>query len=108
MNEGILFHHEDEGRNGDKVDSDLDMVDYGENEFQSVPKLMKPSVTNVTRKRKEGTNFESEIPVKFLKYYSHDSSTSDMLSPTGNDDGLGSGSEVDNPVSDEDMEDMKH
>ncbi|KAK2646159.1 hypothetical protein Ddye_021354 [Dipteronia dyeriana] len=107
LNGNISFCNDDEGRGGDKGDGDLEMVDSVDNEFLAAPGLMKSTVTDGTRKRKEGSNIEGEIPVKFVKYHFHDKSVSEKFSPSGNDDGLSSGSEVDNPVSDEDMEDMK-
>ncbi|KAK4853590.1 hypothetical protein QYF36_011292 [Acer negundo] len=107
LNGNISFCNDDEGRGGDKGDGDLEMVDSVDNEFLAAPGLMKSTMSDGTRKRKEGSNIEGEIPVKFVKYHFHDKSVSEKFSPLGNDDGLSSGSEVDNPVSDEDMEDMK-
>ncbi|XP_031285256.1 uncharacterized protein LOC116143950 [Pistacia vera] len=105
---GSLFLNTDnERRWQDKDDSDLEMVDFVDTEFLADPCMMK-STTDSTRKRKEGRNIEGEIPVKFVKYNFHDNSVSEKFSPLGNEDGVSSGSEVDNPISDEDMEDMKH
>ncbi|KAL5838610.1 hypothetical protein ACOSQ3_015779 [Xanthoceras sorbifolium] len=107
LNGNILFYNDDEGRGRDKGDGDVDMVGSVDNEFLAAPGLMKSTVTDGTRKRKEGTNIEGEIQVKFVKYHCHNNSACEKFLPSGNDDGLSSGSEVDNPVSDKEMEDMK-
>lgn len=101
-----LFLNTDNERWQWNDDGDLEMVDIVDTEFLADTCMMKSTAIDGTRKRKEGRNIEGEIPVKVVKYNFHDNSLSEF-SASSNEDGLSSGSEVDNPISDEDMEDMK-
>ena len=97
-----------EGKEDKKADGDLEMIDSMDTVPLSAPGLMTSTTTDAVRKRKEGSNIEEEIPVKFVKYRLHENLVRQKLSPLANDDGLSSGSEVDNLASDEDMRDMEH
>lgn len=107
LNDYHFFHTNNETRRHDKVDDDLEMVDFVDTEFSASPGLMKPIAVGGTKKRKEGRNIEDKPPVKIFKCHFHENTTSDKFSPLGNDNGLSGGSEVENSASDEDMEDMK-
>lgn len=95
-----------EGIEDKKADGDLEMIDSMDTVPLSAPDLMK-STTDAVRKRKEGSNIEKEVPFKFVKYQFHDNLVREKLLPLTSDDGLSSGSEVDNLALDEDMKDMK-
>ena len=98
-------------RREDKFNGDLEMVDSVDTTFLVANGMMKTTATDGTRKRKEGIKDEKELQVKFVKHHFHETSVREKCSLIGNDDGLSSGlssgSEVDNPVSDEDMEDIR-
>ncbi|GLT97286.1 hypothetical protein SLE2022_148590 [Rubroshorea leprosula] len=72
----------------------------------AAPGLLKSTPINGVRKREEGSKVEGQKPFKCVKFASHDNSMIEKLFPLVNDGGLSSGSEVDNPVSDEDMQDI--
>lgn len=95
-------------RGEDKFNGDLEMVDSVDTAFLVANGMMKTTATDGTRKRKEGIKDEKELQVKFVK---HETSVREKCFIVGNDDGLSSGlssgSEVDNPVCDEDMEDIR-
>lgn len=101
VKDDVFAYDENEGRGQDKVDSDLEMADYVEAGLTNAPGSLRSMLTDNTKKRKEGRDIEGEAPCKFAKFYLYE-----KLLHFGNDDGLSSGSEVDNPISDEDMEDM--
>ncbi|XP_021277575.1 uncharacterized protein LOC110411652 [Herrania umbratica] len=96
-----------EGREAKKADGDLEMIDSMDTVPLTAPCLMKSTPTDGVRKRKEGSNVEEEIPVKFVKYHFHENLVREKLLSLAKDDGLSSGSEVDNPASDEDMKDVE-
>ncbi|XVF35354.1 hypothetical protein REPUB_Repub18cG0138500 [Reevesia pubescens] len=96
-----------EGKEDKKADADLEMVDSMDTVPFSAPGLMKSTATDGVRKRKKGSNTEEEIPAKFVKYHLHENLVRVKLLSLVNDDGLSSGSEVDNPASDEDMRDLE-
>ncbi|XP_057959209.1 uncharacterized protein LOC131151806 isoform X2 [Malania oleifera] len=60
------------------------------------------------RKRKEGDRVEGKTQAKFVKYHLDEMSIGQKFLSSGDEDGLSSGNEVENLVSDEDMEDMEH
>ncbi|KAK7835670.1 hypothetical protein CFP56_023319 [Quercus suber] len=111
LNESSLFSLAEEVRGEDKFNGDLEMVDSVDTAFLVANGMMKTTATDGTRKRKEGIKDEKELQVKFVKHHFHETSVREKCSAIGNDDGLSSGlssgSEVDNPVSDEDMEDIR-
>lgn len=107
LNDYLFFHTNNEARRHDKVDGDLEMVDFVDTEFSAASGLMKPIAVGDTKKRKEGRNIEDKTPVKFFKCHCHENTMSDKFSPLGNDDGLSNRGGVETPVSDEDMEDIK-
>lgn len=80
--------------------ADEEMQSVDDTAFLAAARSMKSLGSN-GRKRKEVGDKE-ETPVKFLKYRVSDSSMNDYLSTAG--DVLSSGSEVDNPPSDDEME----
>ena len=101
----------DKSRAADSKETDVDLffIDSKghaaeDNEMQPVDAAawsMKSPASN-GRKRKE-LGGKEEAPVKFIKYKVHDPSTKDYLSSSVADGGS-SGSEVDNPPSDDEME----
>ncbi|OMO86586.1 hypothetical protein COLO4_21041 [Corchorus olitorius] len=101
-----LFHLVHEGKDDKKPDGDMEMIDSIDTFPLAAPGLMK-STTDVVRKRKEESNGEEEKPVKFVKYHFHENLVKEKLLSLVNDDGLSSGSEVDNPAMDEDVKDME-
>ncbi|KAL0017592.1 hypothetical protein SO802_004661 [Lithocarpus litseifolius] len=111
LNETYLFSLAEEVRGEDKFNGDLEMVDSVDTAFLVANGMMKTTATDGTRKRKEGIKDEKELQVKFVKHHFHETSVREKCPLIGNDDGLSSGlssgSEVDNPVSDEDMEDLR-
>ncbi|KAM4121487.1 hypothetical protein ACB094_01G009300 [Castanea mollissima] len=111
LNESSLFSLAEEVRGEDKFNGDLEMVDSVDTAFLVANGMMKTTATDGTRKRKEGIKDEKELQVKFVKHHFHETSVREKCFLIGNDDGLSSGlssgSEVDNPVSDEDMEDIR-
>ncbi|XVE70940.1 hypothetical protein DITRI_Ditri10aG0110100 [Diplodiscus trichospermus] len=96
-----------EGKEDKKADGGIEMIDSMDTAPLSAPGLMESTTTDAVRKRKEGSNIEEEIPVKLVKYCLHENLVREKLLPLANDDGLSSGSEVENPASDEDMRDME-
>ncbi|XP_022728876.1 uncharacterized protein LOC111284486 [Durio zibethinus] len=96
-----------EGKEAKKADGDVEMIDSMEIVSFAPPGLMKPAATDGVRKRKEGSNIEEEIPVKFVKYQLQENLVRDELLLLANDDGLSSGSKVETPASDEDTRDME-
>ncbi|XP_075670415.1 uncharacterized protein LOC142640217 [Castanea sativa] len=111
LNESSLFSLAEEVRGEDKFNGDLEMVDSMDTAFLVANGMMKTTATDGTRKRKEGIKDEKELQVKFVKHHFHETSVREKCFLMSNDDGLSSGlssgSEVDNPVSDEDMEDIR-
>lgn len=90
-----------------KVDGDLEMVDSVDTMFLAGPGLMELTATNGVRKRKDGRNDEVDKQVKFFRCHLGDYSVRQKALLLGGDDGLSSGSDIDNPVSGEDMECME-
>ncbi|WCJ29576.1 hypothetical protein M5689_011201 [Euphorbia peplus] len=93
-----------EGRGEEKVDSDLEMVDSEETTL--IAGNLKTSATNGTKKRKEGMKDEMNRQVKVVKCHIDDNSVTENGYPL-DDEALSSGSEVDNPSSDENVEAME-
>lgn len=89
-------------------DGDLEMVDSVDavSVADTVDGMINTQATDGPRKRK-GTMDGLEIPVKFVKYHFDENSVKEKFPSLGNDDGLISESEVDNPVSDGCMVDMQ-
>ena len=81
--------------------SDLEMADSMDTVSVAADGMIDSTTANGMRKRK-GMIGGEELQVKFFKYYQK--SVRELL---GNDDGLSSESEVDNPVPDGDTEDMQ-
>ncbi|XVE97660.1 hypothetical protein REPUB_Repub03eG0037900 [Reevesia pubescens] len=96
-----------EGKEDKKADGDIEVVDAMDTVPLSAPGLIKATATDGVRKRKEESNIEEEIPVKFVKYDLPENLVREKLLSLANDYGLSNGSEVDNPASDEDMRDME-
>uniref|UniRef100_A0A5B7BGU9 Uncharacterized protein n=1 Tax=Davidia involucrata TaxID=16924 RepID=A0A5B7BGU9_DAVIN len=114
-----IFYIEKEGRREDKVDEDQEMVDSVGDTFSAASCTVNIT-TNGIRKRKEGMRDEGETRVKLIKYNFHETSVGEKFLPFSDDDGLSSGNEFENPVhgsssgsevenivSDEDMEDIR-
>ncbi|KAL6006006.1 hypothetical protein ACLOJK_040051 [Asimina triloba] len=74
--------------------------------FINAAHTMKFTAKDGRRKRKEARREEGKTQVKFLKYKLHESYVKENSSHIGAD-GMNSGSEVENPMSDEDMEEME-
>ncbi|XP_059657081.1 uncharacterized protein LOC132303714 [Cornus florida] len=98
--------NENEGRGGDIVCEDQEMVDSVGDVIFAASWTVNLSATNGIRKRNEGTGDEEERCVKLVKYNPHENSVGERVLPFSEDDDLSSGSEVENPISDEDMEEM--
>ncbi|KAK9273429.1 hypothetical protein L1049_018239 [Liquidambar formosana] len=102
-----LFYSDSEERVEDKVGEDQEMFDSVNTAFLAATHTMNLTATAGRRKRKEGRKDEGETRVKFVKVHLHGNTVREKFLPCGDDDGLSSGSEVDNSVSNEDMEVME-
>ncbi|KAG4144559.1 hypothetical protein ERO13_D05G044800v2 [Gossypium hirsutum] len=96
-------------RKEDKTaDNDLEMIDSIDMVPLSAPCSMKSTAAaDGVRKRKEGSNIEEEIPVKFIKYHLCENLVTDKLFSLANDDGLSCGNDVNSPILDEYMREME-
>ncbi|KDP34113.1 hypothetical protein JCGZ_07684 [Jatropha curcas] len=105
--ESHFSHCSNEVKTDDKVDGDLEMLDSEGAMLLAAPRLLKAVETYGTRKRKDGRKDEEDKQVKFVKCNINDNLVAEKVSPLEYDDALNSGSEVDNPVSDEATEYME-
>lgn len=98
-----LFFFDNKGEVAESAeDEEMQSTDAA---FLAAAQTMKSPTSNGRRKRKE-TRAEVETQIKFVKYKVHSSGVKDLFSPSVAD-GMGSGSEVDNPLSDDEMEEME-
>lgn len=100
-----LFFFDKQGEVSEKGAEDEEMEPM-DSVFMTAARSMKSTMSNGRRKRKEWRSEEGEAHVKFVKYKTHDSSIKEYFSSSAAD-GMSSGSEVDNPPSDEDMEETE-
>lgn len=105
LDDDLLFYVDKkrEEEDGNKEDKETD--DSMSAAFVSAARTMKLAEKDGERKRKKGSSIEKKKQIKFRKYKLHDNSNSERESSHFHDDGLSSGSEIENPLSDdEDME----
>ncbi|KAJ9688203.1 hypothetical protein PVL29_014096 [Vitis rotundifolia] len=104
LDDDLLFYFDKrEEEDGNKEDKETD--DSMSAAFVSAARTMKLAEKDGERKRKKGSSIEKKKQIKFRKYKLHDNSNSERESSHFHDDGLSSGSEIENPLSDdEDME----
>ena len=105
LDDDLLFYVDKkrEEEDGNKEDKETD--DSMSAAFVSAARTMKLAEKDGERKRKKGSSIEKKKQIKFRKYKLHDNSNSERESSHFLDDGLSSGSEIENPLSDdEDME----
>ncbi|KAJ9701945.1 hypothetical protein PVL29_003940 [Vitis rotundifolia] len=101
----VFFYTDSEGSGEEKIDSDQEMVDS-----LNAAMLAAACTVNLTtdgRRKRKGIIDEGKTQFKFGKYHLLENSFGDNPLPFGDDGGSSSGSEVENPVSDEDMEIME-
>lgn len=98
LDETCLFNTVNEGKGEDKVDGDLEMVDSADTMLLAAPGLMELRATNDARKRKEEGNEEMDKRVKFFKCNLSNNLAREKVWTFRDNDGLGSGSEVYNPL----------
>ncbi|PPR89651.1 hypothetical protein GOBAR_AA31032 [Gossypium barbadense] len=104
-NPACMVHERKEDKT---ADNDLEMIDSMDTVRLSAPCSMKSTAAaDGVRKRKEGSNIEEEIPVKFIKYHLRENSVTDKLLSLANDDGLSCGNDVNSPILDEYMREME-
>ena len=94
----VLFCTDSEGSGDEKVDGDREMID-------SLNTAV--NLTTDGRRKRKGIIDEGKTQVKFCKYHLHENSFGDIRLPFGDDGCSSSGSEVENPVLDQDMEIME-
>jgi hypothetical protein len=75
-------------------------METADNAFMAAAQSMKVMANGIRKRKDCGT--EDATAVKFVKYKTEDSSVKDYLQATN---GMSSGSEVENPQSDDEMED---
>ncbi|RVW52430.1 hypothetical protein CK203_072054 [Vitis vinifera] len=101
----VFFYTDNEGSGEEKIDGDQEMIDS-----LNAAMLAAACTVNLTtdgRRKRKGIIDEGKTQFKFGKYHLLENSFGDNHLPFGDDGGSSSGSEVENPVSDEDMEIME-
>ncbi|XP_068647902.1 uncharacterized protein [Aristolochia californica] len=119
----VAFEHPTSTLESMKVDEDLFYIDckgkeeveksleedqgmlFMDSEFLAAAQMMRSKATNGIRKRKESSKTEGQKQVKFLKYKLPANPVEEKMIVS--DEDATSGSEVENPLSDEDMEETK-
>ncbi|KAI3956912.1 hypothetical protein MKX01_000946 [Papaver californicum] len=101
--EDLFFIDTKGGADEVKDEDDQEMVDSMDAAFVAAARQIKLTSNDKTRKRKEGKKTNMCAKVKFQKYDLDNTSVEKMSPSSDSDDGKSSGSEVDDPLS-EDME----
>lgn len=105
LDDNVFFYTISEACGVDKIDGDQEMFDS-----LNTTMLTAACTVNLTtdgRRKRKGTTGEGKTQVKFGKYHLHKNSFGDHHLTFGDCGCSSSGSEVENPVSDEDMEIME-
>ncbi|XP_077210882.1 SNF2 domain protein [Tasmannia lanceolata] len=105
VDEEDLFYIDNKGEHVEKGGEEGQEMQSMDTKFLAAARTMKFTANDGRRKRKEKGG-EGEIKVKFLKYRLHDSSVKGNFTPSRADE-MSSGSEVENPISDADMEETE-
>lgn len=98
-----LFFFDNRGEVAEEAAEDEDMETM-DTAFLVAARSMKSTPSNGRKKRKEWEDEEGEVQMKFVKYKLDNRSVKEDFTPSVAHD-MSSGSEVENPASDEDMED---
>ncbi|KAF8388845.1 hypothetical protein HHK36_025525 [Tetracentron sinense] len=105
--DNILFYIDNKGEEEDKGERDQAMIESMDAALLAAAHTMEFTENDGRRKRKEGRRAERGARVKFTKYHLQDNSVREKILTYSDDDDLNSGSAVENPLSDEDMEEME-
>lgn len=101
----VFFYTDNEGSGEEKIDGDQEMIDSLNAAMLAAARTV--NLTTDGRRKRKGIIDEGKTQFKFGKYHLLENSFGDNHLPFGDDGGSSSGSEVENPVSDEDMEIME-
>ena len=105
MDDDLLFDVDKKREEEDGNEEDEETDDSMTAAFVSAARTMRLAEKDGGRKRKKGSSIEKNKQIKFQKYNLHGNSNSERESLQFRDGSLSSGSEIENPPSDdEDME----
>ncbi|KAJ4958086.1 hypothetical protein NE237_025197 [Protea cynaroides] len=100
----LPFYIDNKGEEENEVEGDQEMIESMDAAFLAAAHTMNFTANDRRRKQREG-RVEGEKQVKFIKYQRHDDSAKGKFPSSTDVDGQSSSaSEVENPFSDEDME----